>query len=249
MRRITSMIDVCGATYWPCPNMMGLIPSSLPFLKKGLLDLNWLTVRSARHEYFMSMRPRTYSYGNKMGAMEYRSCPFSITVSSLMHQINNTLDVSMNVCFLNKYDDEHQHLGWHADDFPGMIKEQPIVVVSLGAEREIWLKDKRGFVCRECAGTGSRTGFMTEDGQFTPENLCPAGSGTSKHVCPCCKEGWTKAPPGDKQPHDQRLKLEDGSIFIMPPGYQDTHLHRIPKHDKKCGWRISLTFRSFEDPQ
>lgn len=32
----------------------------------------------------------------------------------------------------------------------------------------------------------------------------------------------------------------------LPAGYQATHLHRIPKHDRPCGWRISLTFRSFK---
>lgn len=92
-------------------------------------------------------------------------------------------------------DNEHQHLGWHADDFEGMIKEEPIAVISFGAAREIWVKpkDSKGEV-----------------------------------------------------PKDQRFLLEDGSIFIMPPGYQDTHLHRIPKHDRPCGWRISLTFRSFK---
>jgi len=35
-------------------------------------------------------------------------------------------------------------------------------------------------------------------------------------------------------------------LFIMPPGYQDNFYHKIPKHDRPCGWRISLTFRSFK---
>jgi hypothetical protein len=47
-------------------------------------------------------------------------------------------------------------------------------------------------------------------------------------------------------PPSQRIKLENGSIFLMPPGYQDTHLHRIPRHDLPCGPRVSLTFRTFK---
>lgn len=38
--------------------------------------------------------------------------------------------------------------------------------------------------------------------------------------------------------------LGHGSIFLMPAGYQQTHMHRIPKHSAVCGKRISLTFRA-----
>ncbi len=39
--------------------------------------------------------------------------------------------------------------------------------------------------------------------------------------------------------------VEPGSLFIMPPGMQHTHEHRIPKGDRAMGGRISLTFRRF----
>jgi alkylated DNA repair dioxygenase AlkB len=43
-----------------------------------------------------------------------------------------------------------------------------------------------------------------------------------------------------------KYPLEGGSIFVMPPGFQDTHQHRIPKSDKiDCGPRLSLTFRGY----
>jgi alkylated DNA repair dioxygenase AlkB len=47
-------------------------------------------------------------------------------------------------------------------------------------------------------------------------------------------------------PDDQKYLLENGSLFVMPPGFQDEFLHRIPKHDRPCGERISLTFRRFK---
>ena len=44
-----------------------------------------------------------------------------------------------------------------------------------------------------------------------------------------------------------RLVLEPGSLFIMPPGMQQTHFHRIPKAGHHVGPRISLTFRALHD--
>lgn len=160
------------------------------------LALNWVTERSARREYFMSFIPRTYSYGNKhSGDIEYTSNEFSPTVAILCKKLNFSTCDNYNVCFLNRYDDQRQHLGWHADDFPGMDPNHGITVVSLGMEREIWWK-----------------------------------------------------PKGDKGivPENQKQLLAHGSVFVMPGGFQDHYFHKIPKCDRKCGTRISLTFRSFK---
>ena len=42
-----------------------------------------------------------------------------------------------------------------------------------------------------------------------------------------------------------KLMLESGSLCVMAPGMQDTHLHRIPKAGFECGPRISITFRGY----
>lgn len=182
----------------------------------ALLALPWETKRTARHEYFMSDKQLAYSYDS---SGDYVSKPVVEPVTTIMRALNAELGVEFNACFLNKYDNAHQHLGWHADNFKGMDQTQPIAVVSFGAEREIWVKDQRGFACLACDGSG----------------------------CPSCNLGFTKAPPNGKQPLDQRILLKDGSLFVMPAGYQDSHFHRIPKCDRECGWRISLTFRCFKD--
>ena len=200
-------------------------------IKEHLLALPWETKRSARHEYFMSDHKLSYSYDKQReGAAPvplYSSKPMTEDVQRIMNGLNYLLESNFNACFLNKYDDHLQHLGWHADDFDGMDQSQPIAVVSFGAEREIWLKDQRGFSCETCNGSGE----------------IPVGFGLTCGVCE--GSGFTKAPPNGKQPMDQRVLLEEGSLFVMPVGYQSTHFHRIPKHDRPCGWRISLTFRSF----
>ena len=159
--------------------------------------LEWLDERSARREYFMSSKDREYSYGNRFqGEQTYKSKPFSPLVQEFMSLINEIEKTELNVCFLNRYENEQQHLGWHADEFPGMREDQPIAVVSVGAEREIWWKEK------------------TFKGNIPPEN---------------------------------KQLLGHGSTWIMPAGFQDIYLHKIPKHDRPCGVRISLTFRSFVD--
>lgn len=60
------------------------------------------------------------------------------------------------------------------------------------------------------------------------------------------REIWWK--PKDENgivPKDQRQLLGSGSLFVMPPGFQDSHLHRIPKADREVGVRVSLTFRRY----
>jgi alkylated DNA repair dioxygenase AlkB len=61
------------------------------------------------------------------------------------------------------------------------------------------------------------------------------------------REIWWK-PQGETGvvPVDQRQLLAEGSLFVMPAGFQRTHFHRIPKGDHDMGTRISLTFRHYE---
>ncbi len=40
-----------------------------------------------------------------------------------------------------------------------------------------------------------------------------------------------------------KQRLGHGSLLVMPPGFQQTHQHKIPKGDRPCGPRISLTYR------
>jgi alkylated DNA repair dioxygenase AlkB len=46
-------------------------------------------------------------------------------------------------------------------------------------------------------------------------------------------------------PEEWRQRLGNGSVFVMPPGFQLTHQHRIPKGDREMGCRVSLTFRRY----
>lgn len=167
--------------------------TTTPGLARLLTEIEWLRVAETRGEYFMSTKAVAYTYGSGRGVRTYTSHPFAAGVDEVRDRLN-TMWPGMNVCFLNRYDNQRQHLGWHADDHEGTDHTKPIAVVSFGAEREIWWR--------------------------------------------------TKGTTGVVPPENRRL-LGNGSLFIMPPGFQATHEHRIPKADREVGARISLTFRSF----
>lgn len=57
---------------------------------------------------------------------------------------------------------------------------------------------------------------------------------------------WKELHQKGKLPDYQKVLLESGSLFIMPAHFQRFFLHKIPKHDRPCGPRVSLTFRNFQ---
>jgi alkylated DNA repair dioxygenase AlkB len=112
-----------------------------------------------------------YTYGSGRGVRTYRSIPYLPTVEDIQRTLNSRgarcpcegdlctdpscdwpeTPLTYNVCFLNRYGNAGQHLGWHADDSPGMDHEHPIAVVSFGQPREIWWRehDQKGVIPSE----------------------------------------------------------------------------------------------------
>lgn len=58
---------------------------------------------------------------------------------------------------------------------------------------------------------------------------------------------WRRIGDTGAVPEENRKLLEPGSLFVMPPGFQEKFEHRIPKGSKKMGVRVSLTFRRMID--
>ncbi len=166
-------------------------------------DAPWSTVDGApREECFMAVpgAPQTYSYGNnnQRRTRVYRASPMLPLVELMLSCLNRERIAGgggYNVCVSNRYADQHNHLGWHADDSPEQDPAHPIAVVAFGATRELWVKPR--------GATGT-------------------------------------VPPED------RFALTPGALFVMPAGFQEVMLHRIPKHDRPCGPRISCTFRKLD---
>lgn len=159
-------------------------------------DLAWVKRGSTpRLEYYFNSVNVPYVYGSGQGVREYLPQPNHKEIEKILNVLEKENESKFEVCFLNRYLNQSDHLGWHADDSPEMDDNRPIAIISLGVEREIW--------------------------------FCPK----------------------DDKTNVTKLKLEHGSLCLMHPGMQDTHLHRIPKASFECGERISLTFRGFVSPK
>lgn len=161
-------------------------------LKTLQAELNWVRRETTpRSEYYINSAQVPYTYGSGRGVRTYDPQPNHPLIEAITKQLENLTKTKFEVCFLNRYHNASDALGWHADNSPEMDDLRPIAVISLGAEREIW--------------------------------TCPQ----------------------DDKTDITKYKLEHGSLFLMPPGMQDTHFHRIPKAGFLCGERISLTYRGY----
>lgn len=169
------------------------IPNWSPLSIEDFDCIPWLSLTEARQECFMALTTISYTYGRPPRDRTYTSIPLDPLVEGLLEFLNRE-GYSFNGCFLNRYLSHRNHLGWHADDFPGMDQEHPIAVISFGESREIW---------------------------------------------------WKRIGEKGVIPEENKQLLEPGSLFIMPKGFQNTHLHKIPKGDREMGPRVSLTFRRF----
>lgn len=112
-------------------------------------EVPWSRHTETREEYFMAKSPTSYTYGAGRGVRTYVSNPYLPFVEMIQDWIQARRmpskdypdSVAYNVCFLNRYADASQHLGWHSDDSSGTDPGHPIAVVSFGEAREIWWRE------------------------------------------------------------------------------------------------------------
>ncbi len=117
-----------------------------------------------RREYYANDVAVPYVYGKGAGVRQYLPRPWHPRMRELQALLESHCHTSFEVCFLNGYEDQSDHLGWHADDSPEMDDERPIGIVSLGVAREIWF-------CPQ-SDTKSVTKLLLQPGSLC---LMPAG--------------------------------------------------------------------------
>ncbi len=106
-----------------------------------LNDLAWVRRdNTPRLEYYANKAEVPYTYGRGAGVREYLPMPWHIDMDSMRESLEALSGCSYEVCFLNRYEDQRDHLGWHADDSPEMDDARPIAIISLGVEREIYFR-------------------------------------------------------------------------------------------------------------
>lgn len=104
-------------------------------------ELDWQRRGSTpRFEYYCNEHPVPYIYGRGSGEREYMPQPWHRHVLAIKQDVEAFAGCKFEVCFLNGYANQSDHLGWHADDSPEMDDARPIAIVSLGVEREIWFR-------------------------------------------------------------------------------------------------------------
>lgn len=137
-------------------------------------ELDWEQREDApRREYWMNNYGLPYTYGRGAGVRTYECKPWDDFAHGWMLALNSMYSWKLDCCFMNGYKDERDQLGWHADDSPEMNPEQPVVVISLGAERDIMFRDKESrATSRQLLGHGSAL-IMPAGFQQTHEHRIP----------------------------------------------------------------------------
>lgn len=132
------------------PNMFSKEEADILF--HSLKDkLAWVRRDGApRSEYYCNDTNVPYTYGHKDYARTYNVQPYSDDIlliregienfSDILFKVPKLKEIRYDVCFLNRYHDQSDQLGWHSDNSPEMDDNRPIVIVSFGAEREICFK-------------------------------------------------------------------------------------------------------------
>lgn len=108
----------------------------------ALMGIGWVSRDSApRNEYWDTTLEKPYTYGRGAGERTYEPNERLELVDKYRGMLVSRLNVYFEGCFLNKYEDSKDHLGWHSDDDAGIDHSKPIAVITFGAEREInWKK-------------------------------------------------------------------------------------------------------------
>ena len=89
-----------------------------------------------RYEYHCNDRGLPYTYGRGRRRRTYEARPYTPEILRIRKAVEDATGFCYEVCFLNRYAGQHDHLGWHADDSPEMDDARPIVSVSLGADQD-----------------------------------------------------------------------------------------------------------------
>lgn len=141
--------------------------------------LPWVDRVAPRKEAFVATKPVAYTYGKSEYARTYHSSEIPEFMLGLWRDAEEFAGVKFELCFCNGYDDERNHLGWHADNSDSVDDARPILVISIGAEREIWFRDnERTYVEKLLLKNGSGV-LMLPGMQDTHEHRIP------KHSAKC----------------------------------------------------------------
>ena len=111
-------------------------------MKRLIREVKWEVHDDNRREAFFLRKELPYYYGGRRG-LEVRPYfpqqePDPLRI--LWNSINLFLGVVFDACFINLYENEKGNLGWHADDSPSIDANKPVVILSIGEPRTLWVR-------------------------------------------------------------------------------------------------------------
>lgn len=123
----------------PVDYLPGFVANAEEAFRQLWAELDWERRGSTpRREYYANDVGVPYVYGRGAGVREYLPKAWHPVMRDIQAKLEAHLGCRLEVCFLNGYENQKDHLGWHADDSPEMDDNRPIAIVSLGVAREIW---------------------------------------------------------------------------------------------------------------
>jgi alkylated DNA repair dioxygenase AlkB len=157
------------------------------------------------------------AYYNLHATVKWSDVPAELT--DIREKLNASYGCDFTFVSLLHYEDELVGIAPHKDSNTEGDWSYPIAGISLGTEREFWwatIKD-----------------YKTEYDKLRKQFAMNYAKSTAK----------TKAKEQVLLNVGSRLIPKQGSLYVMPGGFQQEHFHAILKSDEPCGNRVSLTFR------
>jgi alkylated DNA repair dioxygenase AlkB len=126
-----------------------------------------------RMEVWIADHPYTYS------GRTYQATSWTQTLLRVKVEVEAAAGSTFNSVLANRYENERDSVGWHADNEPEMSNEHPIASLSLGAKRNFQLRRGSGPVQTIELGHGSLlvmgAGMQKEWKHQVPKSKSPCG--------------------------------------------------------------------------
>jgi alkylated DNA repair dioxygenase AlkB len=126
-----------------------------------------------RMEVWVADHPYTYS------GRTYQATSWTPALLRVKVGVEAAARSEFNSVLVNRYENERDSVGWHADDEPEMSNEHPIASLSLGANRNFQVRKGAGPVQTIELGHGSllvmKPGMQKEWKHRVPKSKSPCG--------------------------------------------------------------------------
>jgi alkylated DNA repair dioxygenase AlkB len=107
------------------------------FISNPALLLQQLMADIVWDERMKNRKTASFGKAYNYSQMTYPEQPMLLALLSLIPRIKGILGFEPNNCLINYYPNGNSRMGWHADETESMQEGTGVVIISLGAEREL----------------------------------------------------------------------------------------------------------------